>query len=267
MEHALGKWPKLESSIKKADSILLLLDLDGTLSPIVERPELVKMGETAVSVLEDFLANPKITVGIVSGRSIKDLKRLIPSSLKGIILAGNHGLEIAISDNYFVHSVALQTRPVLGRISKELKKEFQNFPGTLLEDKGLTLSVHYRLVEPERVVMAKSIFRKVTEPFVKDGKIRVSEGKKVLEVNPPVSWDKGKALNWIVETLKLSAALPIYAGDDQTDENAFQMLKDRGISIYVGRPTELSQAKYYLEDVQEIEELLRRLRGALSDDC
>lgn len=249
--------------IEKGDSILILLDLDGTLSPIVERPELVKMSEMAVSILEDLLASPKITVGIVSGRSIKDLKRLIPASLKGIILAGNHGLEIAINDNYFVHPVALKTRPVLGRIGKELRREFLDFSGILLENKGLGLSVHYRLVEPEQVVMVKSIFRKVTEPFVKGGKIKVSEGKKVLEVRPSVSWDKGEAVKWIAKRLKAEDALPIYAGDDQTDEDAFEILKEEGVPIYVGKRRHSSKAKYYLKDVEEVWQFLKKIKECI----
>ncbi|MFZ3062592.1 MAG: trehalose-phosphatase [Actinomycetota bacterium] len=265
MEHALGKWPKLKEIIKTASSILLLLDLDGTLSPIIERPELTKIDGSIAAALKDLLAHPKITLGIISGRSIENLRMLMPPSLGRIILAGNHGLEISIGGNHFVHPAALQSRSILRRTGEKLKKRFSDFSGVIVEDKGLTLSLHYRLAEPQRVPEIKNIFKEVTEPLVKDGRIRIRKCKKVLEVRPPVSWDKGKAVEWIAQVLKVSNALPIYAGDDATDEDVFRILKGRGISIYVGRPRGSSAAKYYLENVEQVRAFLRRLRSALSN--
>lgn len=264
MEHALRTWPRLKAIIERACSILLLLDLDGTLSPIVERPELTKIGGKVATVLDDLLAHPRVTLGIISGRSIEDLKRLIPASLSKIILAGNHGLEISTPRGDFVHPVALGAKSILERIGEELGKKFLNFSGIILEDKGLTLGLHYRLAQSEQVPEIRRIFREATGPFIEDDKIRVTEGKKVLEVRPPTSWDKGKAVRWITQVLKAEQALPIYAGDDLTDEDVFKILKGRGISVYVGEPKNLSAAKYYLKSVEEVREFLRRLRSALS---
>ena len=87
-------------------------------------------------------------------------------------------------------------------------------------------------------------------------------GKKVLEIRPPLAWDKGKAALWLLRKQELAYGrgnvVPVYIGDDSTDEDAFEALKGRGVTVFVG-PPRLSAAQYYLKQTQEVTELMKRI--------
>ena len=104
--------------------------------------------------------------------------------------------------------------------------------GVLIEDKLYTLSVHFRLVAGRRLAAFRRLFYRAIRRW--SGKAWITRGKKVFEVRPPFDWDKGKAVKWLIDKLNLQNYLPIYIGDDQTDEDAFRALKGKGISLKVG---------------------------------
>ncbi|MFH1576472.1 MAG: trehalose-phosphatase [Candidatus Margulisiibacteriota bacterium] len=238
-------------------NLLLFLDYDGTLTPIVKKPHLAKLSKARQAKLRKISTTPHIRVVVISGRKLADLKKLV--GIPGIFYAGNHGFEISGPKTSLVHPKAKAAKPIIAKIKKELTKELKGIKGTLVEDKTLTLSLHYRLVKAAALPKVKKIFSQVTEPYLKSKKIRITEGKKVLEVRPNIDWDKGKAVLWFLEKkFKGKRVFPIFIGDDTTDEDAFIALKDKGSTFRVGR-SETTHAKHIIKDVDQVYHLLEFL--------
>jgi len=132
----------------------------------------------------------------------------------------------------------------------------------LIEDKGVTLAVHYRLVRKKDIPLIKAIFQKALIFYQIKNKVKTGFGKKLLEVRPAVDWNKGKAVLWLLAKckffLKEKKVLPIYIGDDKTDEDAFKSLRGIGLTIFVGRPRD-SYAEYFLNDTKEIYMFLNKI--------
>jgi len=153
---------------------------------------------------------------------------------------------------------------VMEDLARQLSDKLGDFEGVVIENKQLSLSVHYRLVEESKQKNVAEIFRQITSPWLSEGKIRVSLGKKVFEVTPPVDWHKGNAAETIMQQLKTvtstEADTVIYMGDDTTDEDAFTVIRrPRGWSIYVDPENPSSKAEYFLNSPSEVEMFLDRL--------
>lgn len=243
---------------KRLERPFLLLDYDGTLTPIVERPELAALPPAMRGVLKSVSARHKVT--IVSGRSLPDIRKLV--GIKGVYYVGNHGLEISGPGVKFVQPQALRARPTIAQLCGKLRKWLKGIEGAIVENKGLTASVHYRLVARRELRDLKKIFKEVVKPHVDSGEIRVTQGKKVFEIRPNIEWDKGKAMLWVIDVIDPEKKLtPIYMGDDQTDEDAFSALKERGITVLVSGERKKSNAKFFLRDVGEVKTFLEKLAG------
>lgn len=260
MEHLLSAWEKIAPQLRDARHILLLLDYDGTLTPIVERPELAELSVGVRRLLRALVRQRRFTIGILSGRALADLKNKV--GIDGIIYAGNHGLEIEGPGVNFINPLAEEMTPIIRIINQVLSRTLGTIRGVLVEDKGLTLSVHYRLVEEGKTREVKSMFDRIVSGAQALGKIRVTSGKKVLEVRPAVDWDKGKAIKLLMKKYakggRESGLLPIYLGDDLTDEDGFRVIEKygNGISVFVGEARQETTARYFLKSPAEVAEFL-----------
>jgi len=263
MQYLFDMWQGVGIQIATTKNILLLFDYDGTLTPIVERPELAELSRETRNMLNSLSRKSRTVVGIISGRSINDLRNRI--GLNSIVYAGNHGLEIEGPGIKFLHPVAEEIKTTLSVLYTMLRKALTSVDGTFIEDKGLTLSVHYRQVEEgEKQGEVKTAFEKITGVARMLGRVRTTSGKKVYEVRPPVAWDKGKAVKMLMKDYGKGDVLPIYVGDDLTDEDAFTALRDsKGITVYVGGNNPDFSAKYYLNSTEEVEQLLKKLNNLL----
>lgn len=254
MKHLLDQLQKLRKNLRTG--AILLLDYDGTIVPIAKRPELALLPQDTKKLLKS-LSN-RFKVVIISGRSLSSVKGLV--GLRGVYYVGNHGFEINGPNVNVVKQEAKRTRPVISDICRKLREKIGKIEGVVLEDKKLTASVHYRLVTGEKLGNFKKIFEGMIKPYVKLGKIRVTEGKKVFEIRPNIEWDKGKAALWIINMVDPKKELtPVYIGDDQTDEDAFFALKDRGITILVSEEPKKSHAKFFLRNVGEVKIFLGKM--------
>ncbi|MBI4188643.1 MAG: trehalose-phosphatase [Chloroflexi bacterium] len=262
MQHLFQSWQYFSSDIRAAAHILLLADYDGTLTKTVSRPEDAILPENVRKMLRALAGKEGFSVGIISGRSLAEVKRLV--DVAGIYYSGNHGLEIEDSGFHFLHPVASIARAEIKDLDRKLSLMLSSIEGVIIENKGLSLSVHYRLVKESEEKAVAEIFHRVVSPRVIAGKVRIGSGKKVWEVRPPVDWDKGKAVVTIQQKIKtllgIEEMITIYLGDDNTDEDAFRVThRPQGWSIFVGDKKASSNADYWLSSVPEVETFLSRL--------
>lgn len=258
MQHLWSAWQEIGERIRGAEHVLLLSDFDGTLSTIAARPELAALPAETGQLLQDLSRQREITVVVISGRALSDIRGRV--GIPGITYAGNHGLEIEGPHIRFVNPLAEQTAPFIRSVYDGLSQALSGIEGVVIEDKGLTLSVHYRLVEEGRVGELRHLFEEVIGGTDSDGRITVTHGKRVLEVRPAVDWDKGKAADLLMDMCGHAEPLPIFIGDDVTDEDGFTLVNQRGgISIFVGDLTIESSAGYVVETPSEVAEFLGRL--------
>jgi len=260
MEHLLGQLQRLEGLQK---GVILLLDYDGTLVPIAKRPELAILPPDMRALLKSLAR--RFLVAIISGRSLGEVKKLV--GVKGIYYVGNHGLEIDGPRTKLLRSEAKRIRPFIAEICTRLRKNLGVISGAIIEDKGLTASIHYRLVVRRELPSLKNIFGKIVGPYVNSGKIRVTHGKKVFEIRPNIEWDKGKAVLWVIDVVDPNGKLvPVYIGDDRTDEDAFLALKNKGVTVLVSEKRKKSHATFFLKNVPEVKTFLKNLSGSYRSD-
>lgn len=240
----------LGSVLRAAPHVFLFLDFDGTLAPIVDDPDKARMPQETKQLLSRFARDSKFTLAIISGRELSDLRARV--GLKNVIYAGNHGLEIHGPGIQFVEPVAAGRLKALGELSRHLRSRLRSISGVKVENKVFSASVHFRAAPPSRIPEVRDA---VDAAVIFDGHpFRVTEGRKVYEIRPSVAWDKGAAVRWIQKTAGRQAALPVYIGDDSSDEDAFQAL-DGGVTIGVGQRAETA-ATYFLERQEQVAGLL-----------
>jgi trehalose 6-phosphate phosphatase len=241
-------------------------DCDGTISRIAPRPELATIAGPCRGALAS-LSRRLALVAIVSGRGAGDVKRLV--GVPGIVYVGNHGLEIWRGDGPEPVPGAQGFVEPVQRALAELADQLGPLPGLVFENKGLTASIHYRLTEDHATVRLAILHALRQSPGA--SQLRITEGRKVVELRPPLSIDKGSAVVSLAEGNALRAAM--YLGDDTTDVDAFRALKEwsrrtGNPSLAVGVAADDSvavavEADLRLSGVDEVEELLRALSSLL----
>ena len=248
----------LEERVSEADELLVCLDFDGTLAPIVERPEDAEILPGNAAVLEELYGRDDVEVAVVSGRSLEDVRAR--AEVDDLAYAGNHGLELCAESEATVHPAAARHRPTVEAVAEDVAEDVGDIDGVIVERKDVTATVHYRLAADEDV---PAVERTVEERVEGKKGIELTDGKQILEIRPAVEWDKGRAVEWLAETLA-DDPLVVYVGDDTTDEAAFEVLV-RGISIVVGDPGD-SAADYRVADPEGVGRLLDWLSGAVADE-
>lgn len=251
--------------IASAQSLLLCVDYDGTLTPIAKHPSQARLS-IATKQLLNCLANlPGVRVVVVSGRAIRDLKRLV--GIRGLCYVGNHGLELQGPGLRYLNPVAQATRSSLKRLAAQIARALQPTPGVELEDKGLTLSIHWRNIPRSAHRTFHRLVAHSLSSHLARGAIRVTRGKRVIEIRPPVTWDKGRIITWLLQhgawrALSRSPFV-VYLGDDQTDEDAFRTVnRRRGLSVLVGRPNRRTAARFGLRGPADVTRWLQSVTSA-----
>ncbi|KAK8492884.1 hypothetical protein V6N13_046648 [Hibiscus sabdariffa] len=251
----------------KGKRVVVFLDYDGTLSPIVEDPDKAFMSaEMRMAVREVAKHFP---TSIISGRSREKVKEFV--QLSNVYYGGSHGLDILAppraaksfdkKENEVAFQPAKSFLPAIQEIAIELDDTIREIPGARLEDNKFCISVHYRQVLPEDQEILKEKVKTLVE---NRPEFCLTEGKMVLEVRPSISWNKGDALNYLLDTLGFNDAedvLPLYIGDDRTDEDAFKVIAGRreGFPIIVSSIPKDTIAWYSLRDPSEVLAFLLRL--------
>ncbi|MCZ6842066.1 MAG: trehalose-phosphatase [SAR324 cluster bacterium] len=234
--------------------VALFLDYDGTLTPIVERPELATLSGGMREILRKLTG--LCAVAVVSGRDRGDVEALV--ALDNVAYAGSHGFDIAGPDG---ESMPGQGEPFIGVLREmegQLREGLRGILGVLVESKKFSVAVHYRLVAEAQRPRVEQAVLEVTGRYPK---LRGSSGKMVYEILPAVDCDKGRAVNSLLRMLNLDGpdALPFFLGDDRTDEDAFRVLRKTGIGILVAESPRKSHAAYLLHGVDEVRDFLQWL--------
>ena len=254
MKHLLEDWETIQTRIQRAQTLFLFLDYDGTLTPIVSRPELAFCPPEVKRHLEKMRDLPNVYLAIISGRSLEDLREKV--GVSDIIYAGNHGLEIENPDGRHKKMFSSVRTGELKRISRNLQNSLKQIPEILFEEKGPILSVHYRNVPQKFFARISQLLDEELQKW--RGRWKMASGKMVFEIRPDADFHKGKAVREILKTVPSPGLLAIYLGDDQTDEDAFRVLKGQGVSVLIGPSGFPSEADFFLRDPGEVQEFLFR---------
>lgn len=259
MEYLFNDWKSVVKKIDK-NNLFIFLDFDGTLAPIVPTPKRAVLPKAAQRLLTKMSESPNIKLAFISGRRLEDIKSKI--KIKNAIYSGNHGFQLEGPKIKFQPLISPQYQKIIERVKSDLGQKIAHIQGAFIEDKGIILSLHFRLVDKKKIAELKTIFHETVILHLVSNKIKIKEGKMVLEVWPPVEWDKGKIVLWLLARRLLASKggdiLPIYIGDDVTDEDAFRVIKNKGLAIFVGTP-KTSYAQYYLKNHSEVQKFLEKI--------
>ncbi|MDH3460636.1 MAG: trehalose-phosphatase [Burkholderiaceae bacterium] len=228
--------------------LAVFLDFDGTLAPIVERPEQAALYPAAHDVVCRLAR--LCPVAVVSGRDLQDVRDRV--GISAVYYAGSHGFDIDGPQNTrHEHGKGVEALPALDAAEHKLRTGLKNIVGALVERKRFSVAIHYRLVSEHDVPVVEQA---VDTALSQHSGLRKGYGKKVFELQPDTEWDKGAAVNWLLQALALDRAevLPIYIGDDVTDEDAFRALAGRGLSIVVLDHPRPTAAQYRLNDPEQV---------------
>lgn len=233
---------------------VFFLDYDGTLTPIVERPELAVLSDAMRQVVKKL--SQKYKTAIVSGRMREDVEKLV--SIEGLFYAGSHGFDIKGPNFSLIESHAEATLGIVAELIKKLKERLGGIEGLLVEEKKFSVAVHYRCVAPGEVSRIRPV---IDELLRSESRLRLMEGKMVYEILPAFDWNKGKAIRWIMKALDISwdAHNVVYIGDDVTDEDAFRVLGPRGTAILVNDESKSSAADFCLKSPEEVKKFFESL--------
>ncbi|XP_009630861.1 probable trehalose-phosphate phosphatase 6 [Nicotiana tomentosiformis] len=267
MEHpsALDKLEQM-MSIAKGRKIVIFLDYDGTLSDIVPNPEEAFMTDKMRTVLRE-VAN-RFPTAIISGRRREKVQDFV--QLNNVYYAGSHGLDIEAPlnqttnfddmDNEVVvlHQPAKEFLPEKHKVLNLLSERTKGIKGVNIEDNKFCISVHYRHVHAKDLGTLENVISTVLKEYQN---FRLSKGKKVFEIRPNIGWNKGHALEYFLENLGFGSSddvLPIYIGDDRTDEDAFNVLRKmgQGLPIVVSATPKDTKALYSLREPKDVMEFL-----------
>jgi alpha,alpha-trehalase len=245
----------------------VFLDFDGTLSDIVEHPESASLLDGAAEALRALAA--QCPIAVLSGRGLDDLRDRI--TVENLWLVGSHGFElIAPNGGRRQNDAAAAAAGALAHAAKLLTAELSSIPGTVVEHKRLAVAVHYRNADPARVDQLLAAVRR----FGRSEGLRLTTGRKVVELGPDIDWDKGRTVQWVLDEMAGGNAaapdtLPIYIGDDIADEDAFDAVRFDGLGIVVRHdeedPDRPSSASFSLANPAAVVEFVQLLANDLED--
>jgi alpha,alpha-trehalase len=237
----------------------VFLDYDGTLTPIVPRPQDAVLSAAMHDTLRRLAEC--CTVAVVTGRSLEVVKDFV--GLEGLTYAAEHGFDIAEAGGRRAHPQGIESYlPTLAQAEAMLRTRLRGLEGALIERKRYSVAAHYRLVAREAVPVVSAA---VDAVLAAHPSLRRLDGKRVYELQARLEWDKGKAVLWLLKDFGLTCEDVIYVGDDKTDEDAFRAIRGRGIGVHVRDWPQRTAAAYWLADPGEVMLFLRRLIELVAD--
>jgi len=261
LPHWTTQLAALRQRLRQVPRLLIVSDFDGTLAPLVDHPEHAALHPTVPRVLKKLAAlHPRVWLCFLSGRELADLTARIGGGMTGVILGGNHGMELSGAGLDWTHPAGIAARPCLEELAGKLRQAVTDITGTVIEDKGVALTLHYRRVPAAKLTALHAAVEAIPLPA---GILR-HEGKKVIEFRPQLDWHKGQALRRIMQRLGMPSSTVVYLGDDLTDEDAFRVLKSTGITVHIGPPDAHTLARLHAHDPGDAVKFLKALTEILT---
>jgi trehalose 6-phosphate synthase/phosphatase len=245
---AFEHWDALQARLAERRPIVFL-DYDGTLTPITDRPDKAELSNEVKDTLTRL--GDRVPVVVVSGRGRQDLMQRV--GIPGLIYAGSHGFDIS-GPSGLHHQVGGIFVQSLRDAAQELRVRTAHLTGVVIEEKDFSVAAHYRLVPHRDVPRVRAA---VEEVLRSRPELERRHGKRVIELRPALEWDKGRAVLWIMDAIHAGPHdLPLFLGDDLTDEDAFKAIADIGIGIVVGTEPRPTHAHFTLRDADEVKRFL-----------
>lgn len=246
-------WPSSEQiarAVRQAERVVVITDYDGTLSPIASAPDMARTDTAALEALSRLSRAPGVVVAVVSGRSAQAIAERVPFAhyVAGLNGSQMRGLDLAPMD---LRPARLDVRNLRARTEALSRLE-----GVLLEDKGAALALHTRLSPPEVAREAQEQFEAAALGL---SALTLVRGKSVVEAHPRGA-DKGTAATAIVAAA--GGGLPVYLGDDTTDEDAFRALPAPALTALVAGAPRPTAARWWLASVAEVARFLNFIASA-----
>ena len=250
---ALAKSDEIASALQEGEPAVFL-DYDGTLTPIVQEPAQAVLTERVRGIIKRLAGH--WTVAVISGRALPDVREKV--GLDTIIYAGSHGFSIQRPGAASEDRMWQRFLPVFDRAQADLERALQKFRGVRLEFKPYDIALHYRGADESEVPEIERRFDEVAGKFPE---LKKTTGKKIFELRPNADWDKGRAVLYLAEGLQRPGrrVVPLYIGDDITDEDAFRAVAGKGIGILVSDEDRQTRARYTLNDPEETARFLEGL--------
>lgn len=244
----------------------VFLDYDGTLTPIVDRPEDAVISEGMCNAVRRLAERTKVCV--VSGRDRPAVTQWM--NIDGLVVAGSHGFDIGNGATGAVrYEAVVGFEDLLSTVTQRLRCEVEPVQGAIVEPKRFSVAVHYRLVPAGQHTVVKAVVDAVLADYPE--LLKITPGKMVYEIQPQVDWDKGRAVQYLRHALRVDGEefAPLYLGDDLTDEDAFAALHGPlngwGIGVVVadvddpGEADRMTAADFMLNATGEVEQFLNTL--------
>ena len=251
-------------------SLHLYSDFDGTLVPLQADPMACHLSASQAATLRALAAVPGVHITIVSGRRLVDLRSRI--GIAGLGYVGNHGLEIATPSHNFVHPGALALATRLAGWQSTLQAVLEPLTGAWIENKELSLSIHYRTLAASRRQEFMAVIENHKGAITEEGQLLISDAKQVVEIRPNLGWTKGSAIQVVDDYINgdqinkdRNKVRRVYFGDDISDEDAFAQWQ-QDLTVLVGEAHRQSHANHRLGDCRQTLRLLDALRARLDPD-
>jgi len=246
----------IQQRLRNGGRIWLFLDYDGTLVPIARTPDEAQPDSALLELLKSLARVPAIRTVVLSGRPLASLQAMLPVS--GLILAGTYGIEIQIPGHAVMTRIEPESvRPTIEQVKSAWGELIAMRSGFFLEDKGLAVALHARFAESADADFVLPRAQAEARHVIAPDRFRLLGGERFLEVAPVLA-NKGQTVNWLLDHIAFADALPVYLGDDDKDEEAFAVIRQRGgISIAVGQRQQSTQAIERLPSPHTVREWLQ----------
>jgi len=248
---------EIKSQIEQAGGATLLLDFDGVLSAIAPTPDEAFISEENKALLK--ACAERFPVAVITGRELSEIKKKM--KVENLLYIASHGLEWEEDGKDHAKTVPKETMEAINLAKEKIKPLLPRYPGMIFEDKSFMFAAHYRIMDPALIDAFVKEVNSILEPIVKQYNLRLDHNLMTFELRPEIDWDKGDSVKFAEEHLSKKTGkkfMPIYIGDGLTDEDAFAVLKEKGISIRVGEDRK-SVAKWYMKDQKEVALFLKWL--------
>lgn len=244
--------------IYSAKSLRLFLDYDGTLAEFASTPDTINPDPEVIELVSRLAVHPRIQPAVISGRRLSHIVSLLP--VPGILLAGTYGIELRQPDGELLHRLDYdRIRPGLELLKPEWATLIHGREGFYLEDKDWALAIHARYASDLSAGKVLSTARETAGEIMDQNVYRLKGGEKFLEVGPVLA-NKGAAVKYILEREPLGDAVLVYTGDDDKDEEAFEVVNQRGgIAILVSQSERDTHAALKLPDPAGVRQWLKSL--------